>query len=112
MTAFIRRIEQINPLLNCVVDERFEDALDEASQVDELIASNKYTVDELREQKPFLGIPFSAKNSFGIKGMIQSSSLWARRNERAIQDADAIRLMRNAGAIPFVITNVPELCMW
>lgn len=112
MNAFIRRIKQINPLLNCVVDERFKDALDDAAAVDELIASNKLTVDELRETKPFLGVPISTKDSIGVKGMIQSCGVWARRNERAADDADVIRVMREAGAIPFAITNVPVLCMW
>ena len=112
MNSFIRRIKQINPLLNCVVDERFKDALDEAAKVDELIASNKYTIDELREMKPFLGVPMSTKDSIGVKGMIQSCGLWLRRNERATEDANAIRLLRAAGAIPFAVTNVPVLCMW
>lgn len=112
MNTFIRRIKQINPLLNCVVDDRFKDALDEAAKVDALIASNKYTVDELRETKPFLGVPVSTKDSIAIKGMIQTCGQWCRRNERAAEDADVIRLMRAAGAIPFAISNVPEFCMW
>ena len=112
MNAFIRRIKQINPLLNCVVDERFKDALAEATKVDELIASNKYTADGLRATKPFLGVPISTKDSIGVKGMIQTCGVWTRRNEKAKEDADVIQLMRAAGAIPFAITNVPELCLW
>lgn len=112
MKIFIRRIRRINPLLNCVVDERFKDALQEAAEVDALIASKKYTVDELEEMKPFLGVPFSAKDSIGVKGMLQTCGLWFRRDIRSERDADTIQLMRNAGAIPFVLTNIPELCMW
>lgn len=112
MTTFINRIKQINPLLNCVIDERYDDALEEAAKVDELIASNKFSVDELRKMQPFLGVPMSTKDTVGVKGMIQSCGLWSRRKERSPKDADAIRLMRRAGAIPFVVTNVPELCMW
>lgn len=112
MKTFIRRIKQINPLLNCVVDERYKDALEEAAEVDELIASKKYSADELRELKPFLGLPVSTKDLIGVKDMIQTSGLWLRRGMRSSEDADVIKLMRNAGAIPFAITNVPELCMW
>lgn len=111
LKSFIRRIEQIDPLLNCIVDERFKDALQEAAEVDALIASNKYSVEELQKSKPFLGVPFSVKNIIGVKGMILSTGLWLRRNVRSSEDATAVKSMRNAGAIPFVITNTGELCV-
>lgn len=41
-----------------------------------------------------------------------SAGLWTRRFVRADEDGDAMALMREAGAIPFALTNVPELCMW
>lgn len=110
--AFIRRIEQIHSLLNCVADERYRGALDEATEVDRLIASNKYTVDELKKTKPFLGVPISTKDGIAVKDMKQTCGLWSRRNERALQDSDAMHLMREAGAIPLVVTNVPEIFMW
>lgn len=112
LIAFIRRTKQINPLLNCVANARYEDALEEAKKVDEMIASNKYSVDQLRETKPFLGVPFTTKESIAVKGMIHSYGLWYRRNERATEDAEVIRLMRNAGAILLANTNIPELAMW
>lgn len=112
MGSFIARSKQINPLLNCVVDQRFDEALNEAEEADQLLASNKYTVDELREQKPFLGVPISTKDCIEVKGMLHTSGLWLRRNTRGKEDADAIALMRLSGAIPFALTNVSECCMW
>lgn len=112
MSSFIARCKQINPLLNCVVDERFDDALKEAQEADELLASNKCTVDELRERKPFLGVPISTKDCIAVNGMLHTSGLWLRRNTRGTEDADAIALLRAAGAIPFALTNVSECCMW
>lgn len=112
MKAFIRRIKQVNPLLNCVVDERYTDALAEAATVDELIASNKHTADQLKELKPFLGVPISTKDCIAVKDMLHTGGLWLRRNIRSPVDSDAIRLMRDAGAIPFALTNVSEVCMW
>lgn len=44
--------------------------------------------------------------------MLHTSGLYERRNYRAEKDADAIALMRQAGAIPFALTNVSEVCMW
>jgi fatty acid amide hydrolase 2 len=35
-----------------------------------------------------------------------------RRGVVSPKDADAIALMRQAGAIPLAVTNVSELCMW
>lgn len=112
MKTFIRRIKQINPLLNCVVDERYDAALQDAANVDELISSNKYTADQLRELKPFLGVPISTKDCIAVKDMLHTGGLWLRRHIRSPVDSDAIRLMRNAGAIPFALTNVSEVCMW
>lgn len=102
----------MNPLLNCVVDERFDDALKDAAKVDELIASNKYTAEQLKETQPFLGVPISTKDCLAVKGMLHTGGLWLRRKIRSKVDSDGIQLMRNAGAIPFAITNVSEVCMW
>lgn len=35
--SFIGRIKEINPILNCVVDDRFDDAVKDAKAVDDLI---------------------------------------------------------------------------
>lgn len=110
--TFINRIAEVNPLLNCVVDDRFADALNDAATVDELIESNRYTADELRELKPFLGVPISTKDCIAVKDMLHTAGLWMRRNIHSNEDADAMRLMREAGAIPFALTNVSECCMW
>ncbi|XP_042243398.1 fatty-acid amide hydrolase 2-like [Homarus americanus] len=110
--SFIARIKEINPILNCVVDNRFDEALGDARAADKLIRSN--TVDEktLAETKPFLGVPFTTKDCFAVKGLHQTAGLWIRRNMVAEDDADVVRVMREAGAIPLCVTNVSELCMW
>lgn len=112
MIAFIKRIKQVNPLLNAVVDQRYKEALAEAAVADELIASNKFTVQELRDSKPFLGVPITNKESLRVKGLIQTCGLWERRNERSPTNFEALQLMCDAGAIPLAVTNVPVLGMW
>lgn len=74
MNSFIRRIKQVNSTLNCVVDDRFDDALKEAEAADEFIASGKLSVDELREKKPFLGVPISTKDCIEVKGETKTKS--------------------------------------
>lgn len=68
MQAFIKRIDEVNPLLNCMVDERFKDALLEAKAADDLIKSRKYTEEQLAEKKPFLGVAISTKDCIKVKG--------------------------------------------
>lgn len=112
LRAFIARVKEINPLVNCVVDNRFSKALEDAQLADDLIASGKYSLDELADQKPFLGVPISTKDNISVKDLLLSAGLWTRRFIHAEKDCDAMALMREAGAIPFALTNVPELCMW
>jgi fatty acid amide hydrolase 2 len=66
----------------------------------------------MAEKKPFLGVPISTKDCIQVKDMLNTSGLYSRRNYRATQDAPVIAKMREAGAIPFCLTNVSELCMW
>lgn len=68
LEAFISRIEEVNPLLNCVVDNRFDAARREAAEADALIASGKFTEDELEREKPFLGVPISTKDCLSVEG--------------------------------------------
>lgn len=67
--SFIDRIKEVNPVLNCVVANRFEEALKEAQKVDDLIASKVIPEERLAEEKPFLGVPFTTKDCIPIKGM-------------------------------------------
>ncbi|ETN67244.1 amidase [Anopheles darlingi] len=110
--AFIDRCKEVNPQLNCVVDERFEAALKEAAQADKLIESGTLTVEQLEREKPFLGVPISTKDCIRVQGLLHTSGIWYRRNIRGEKDARAMELMRRAGAIPFALTNVSECCMW
>ncbi|KOC67138.1 Fatty-acid amide hydrolase 2 [Habropoda laboriosa] len=111
--SYIDRIREIQPVLNCVVEERFEDALKEAGKCDELLKSqNAPSPQGLAEEKPFFGVPFTTKDCIGIANMKQTAGLTLRKNTIADRDAEVIRLMRTAGAIPLATTNVSELAMW
>lgn len=112
MQTFIERIAEVNPILNCVVDNCYKAALEEAAAADRLIESGAFTESEMERDQPFLGVPISTKDCLAVKGLLHTSGLIARRNIRAIEDSDVIALMRKAGAIPFALTNVSECCMW
>jgi len=69
--GFISRIHEVNPLINSVVDERYVLALKEARDADAFLASTTLSAAELKLQKPFLGVPFTTKDSTAVKGLFQ-----------------------------------------
>lgn len=65
VSSYIERIKEIQPLLNCVVAESFEEALKEAKKCDELLKSQDApSVEYLAREKPLFGIPFTTKVTF------------------------------------------------
>lgn len=104
------RIRAVQPVINAVVEDRYTEALEDARAVDRLVAEGRNQ--DWAKDKPFMGVPVTTKDCYAVKGMLQDSGLVARRGFRAAKDADAMALVRDAGAIPLAVTNVPELCMW
>ena len=105
--AHIQQIKKVNPVLNALVKDRFDQAKEEAKKADEAVKSQP------KEQlPPFLGVPCTIKECFALTGMPNTSGLVARKDIIAQEDATAVARLRQAGAIPLGVTNVPELCMW
>ncbi|XP_038272946.1 fatty-acid amide hydrolase 2 isoform X2 [Dermochelys coriacea] len=110
--AYIKRIEEINPLVNAVVKDRFDAALQEAHHVDKLLSEGHGDEDSLQEKFPFLGVPFTVKEAFALHGMPNTSGLVSRCNLISTSDALVVSRLKQAGAIPLGVTNCSELCMW
>jgi len=108
LEVHIAHIQRENPTLNAMVVDRFDLARAEADAADRRLAAGDF--DPARE--PLLGVPCSIKECFALTGMPQTSGLVARKGLRADSDAEAVRRVRAAGAIPMGVTNVSELCMW
>ncbi|KAH7977611.1 hypothetical protein HPB49_003040 [Dermacentor silvarum] len=106
----MRRIREVQPVINAVVEDRYEEAETEAA--DQLVASGTLTPEQLAMDKPFLGVPLSTKDCYAVKGMLQDFGLVLRKGFRAPQDADGMALLRAASAIPPALANISELCMW
>lgn len=68
VTTFINRCKQVNGLMNVIVDERYDEAIEEAKEVDRLLARST-DIDMLKATKPFLGVPFTTKESNEAKGI-------------------------------------------
>ncbi|XP_054269754.1 fatty-acid amide hydrolase 2-like [Macrosteles quadrilineatus] len=109
--AFILRCREVNPTLNAIVEERFIKALDEAHSIDQKIYNKELTVEQMEKNTPFLGVPFTVKESIGVKGMSQSVGCLPRHGEKAKMDGSAVQSLKKAGGIPIAVTNTPELCL-
>ncbi|CAL1290288.1 unnamed protein product [Larinioides sclopetarius] len=107
--AYIDRILKVEPLINATVERCFEDAIKKAREVDSLIALGRYSRVYLSKNKPLLGVPFSIKLIFMVKGLRCTSGYKGFENKVATRDAPAVALMKRAGAILITSTNVPEL---
>jgi fatty acid amide hydrolase 2 len=101
--AWVRRV---NPRLNAMVRDRFDDARAEADAADARLARDP---DHL---PPLHGVPCTIKESFAVTGMPWTAGLVSRRDVRATTDAVTVRRLRTAGAIVLGVTNTSELCMW
>lgn len=110
--SFISRIEEVNPILNCVVDRNYAEARKLAQEADQLIASGTKDERQMETDTPFLGVPFTTKDCFQVRGLRQTAGLLKRKDLVATEDAETVKQMRNAGAILLAVTNVSELCMW
>jgi amidase len=97
---YLRRIEALDPQLNAFRVLRAERALAEADEVE--IGSHP---------RPLAGVPIAVKDDLDLAGEV------ATRGTRsfgpaAAADAEPIRRLRAAGAIPIGVTNVPELMIF
>lgn len=64
--AYIERIKLINPLINAVVEDRFEAAIEDAKRADRLVQTTSEF--QLIKNYPILGVPFTVKESCSLKG--------------------------------------------
>jgi fatty acid amide hydrolase 2 len=107
LETHIEEIRRVNPVINAVVENRFELARQEA-----LAADRRLRDEEPSSLPPLLGVPCTIKESFALQGMPNTSGLMERRGIRAKEDAITVARVRKAGAIPMGVTNTSELCMW
>jgi fatty acid amide hydrolase 2 len=102
----------VNPLINCVVKTCFETAIAEARHVDKLLGLRSLPEAYSVENAPLLGVPFSCKENFQVKGMPNTAGVVARKCIVSENDSDVVKHMRRAGAILTCMTNTSEGCMW
>ncbi|RKQ12319.1 amidase [Oceanobacillus bengalensis] len=103
VSAYIEHIKKINPVLNSLVEDRFEEALEEAKHTDEKIKNGE-------AMGKLLGVPVTIKESFDIKGLHTTGGLVHRKDLISRNDAHVVKVLKGEGAIFLGKTNTPVLC--
>lgn len=106
--VYIRRIKEVNKVINAVVDSsRFELALEEARKIDARVAQGLIQGDQA-----LAGIPFTVKETICLKNNAYSAGLPARRLKKASYSNQSVdKLIANL-LIPLASTNTPCMNMW
>jgi hypothetical protein len=89
---YLKRIEQFDPKLHCVITLTRELALDQAKKSDQEIASGKY-------RGPLHGIPFGLKDLLDTAGIPTTYGAEPFRNRVPAEDAAVVKRLYNAGAV-------------
>lgn len=66
--AYIARVEEVNPVINAVVQYRFDQARQEAKEIDLNLKNTSKSEEELARDTPLLGVPITIKESIPVKG--------------------------------------------
>ena len=83
----------------------------EAREVDAVVSATDDR-DSLLRGRPLLGVPLTVKECITVAGMPHTAGLVKRIGVVASEDAEAVKRLRAAGAIPVGVTNTSECCMW
>lgn len=99
--AFLARVAEVNPAINAVTVTLAEEARSAAAVVDRAVAAGK-------PLGPLAGVPFSVKENIDVAGSATTWGVAALAGQIASTDAPMVARLREAGAIPFARTNLPD----
>jgi amidase len=100
LELYLGRIDRFNQTYNLIVAFDRERARGAAQEIDQRRKRGQ-------SQGPLAGLPITIKDSFEVTGMPTTCGFEDLRNHRPDTDADAVTLLREAGANIFGKTNLP-----
>lgn len=103
--AICKRAAVAQQLLNCVTEIYFEEAVKRAQELDE------YLKREGKTMGPLHGLPISFKDQFQLKGVDSTIGYVSYAEKPATDDSTLVKLLVQAGAVPYVKSNVPATLM-
>ncbi|KZT66478.1 general amidase [Daedalea quercina L-15889] len=105
-TAFCKRAVVAHQLVNCLTEILIDRALARAAELDEHLKTTGKPVG------PLHGLPVSLKDQFHVKGVETTMGYASWVGRVAERDSAMVELLLQAGAIPYVKTNVPQTLLW
>ncbi|BFZ56930.1 Acetamidase [Savitreella phatthalungensis] len=103
--AFCHRAAIAHQLVNCLVEVFFDVALAQAEAADEHFRTNGKPIG------PLHGVPVSLKDQFRVTGVETTMGYVRWIGKKDTMDSVLVDLLRRAGAILYVKTNVPQTLM-
>ncbi len=97
----LQRIEQLNPQLNALVD----------FDPDEIRAQARVLDRSTGPRGPLHGLPLTIKSSISVAGRLCETGSLLNKGRRPSNDAEAVKRLREAGALLLGTTNCPEFLM-
>jgi aspartyl-tRNA(Asn)/glutamyl-tRNA(Gln) amidotransferase subunit A len=101
MTSTLERVDVIEPVVNAFALVDAERALEAAARADEALSKGEV-------MGPLHGIPFTVKDLLDVEGTETGFGSWLMEGNVAGDDAEAVRRLKAAGAIPIGKTTTPE----
>ena len=109
--AFIVHLEKINLYTNGMIASRFDRALREAREADDILAMHRKN--KTSPSSPFVGVPLFSKEVFEMPGMPFSSGLTALAKRYGRNTCFALgKAQQLGGVIVLGSGNISEACMW
>lgn len=104
--AFCHRAAIAHQLTNCLTEIFFDEALEQAAQLDAILEKTGQPVG------PLHGVPVSLKDHYNIKGHFTTAGYISfARYPRKDKDAHIVEILRKSGAVFFCKTNNPQCMM-
>jgi aspartyl-tRNA(Asn)/glutamyl-tRNA(Gln) amidotransferase subunit A len=101
MASTLERISAIEPQINAFALIDADEALGAANRADKALSKGATT-------GPLHGIPFTVKDLLDVEGVETGFGSWLMEGNIATADAEAVRRLKTAGAIPIGKTTTPE----
>ncbi|XGW06268.1 hypothetical protein V3C99_016519 [Haemonchus contortus] len=100
LEAYVWKAMQLQERNNCCI-EVLREAFDTAAEADKMWSG-------VKEKPPLYGIPFSVKGNFFMPGYDCTLGLAKFLEQPKLEECTMVTHLRNLGAVPFVLTNVPQ----
>ncbi|KAF7532052.1 hypothetical protein G7054_g8315 [Neopestalotiopsis clavispora] len=103
--AFCKRAAAAHQLTNCLSEICFDRAIEDAKAIDQHLEKTGHTVG------PLHGLPISIKDNFDVVDLDTTIGFASHVGNPATKDSDIVTILRRAGAVIYVKTNVPTAMM-